>query len=56
VSAHWDWVCGSLTDEQSAALESATQATLDLVNAIRPESVSVAAGSEHTGVLRGDQK
>jgi hypothetical protein len=56
VSAHWDWVCGSLTDDQSAALESATMATLELVNAIRSESVSVAAGSEHTGVLRGDRE
>ena len=34
VSAHWDWVCGTLTDDDAAALESATQATLDLVNAI----------------------
>jgi hypothetical protein len=33
VAAHWDWVCGSLTDDESAALESATQATLNLVNA-----------------------
>ncbi len=56
VSAHWDWVCGTLTDDESTALESATQATLDLVNAIRSESVSVVAGSEHTGVLRGDRE
>jgi len=56
ISAHWDWVCGSLTEDQSAELESATQATLGLVNAIRSESVSVAAGSEHTGLLRGGQK
>jgi hypothetical protein len=56
VSAHWDWICGSLTDDQSAALESATQATLELVNTIRSESVSVSAGSEHTGVLRGDRE
>lgn len=55
VSAHWDWVCGTLTDEQSAALGSATQATLELVNAIRSDSVSAAAESEHTGVLRGDR-
>lgn len=33
VAAHWDWVCGSLADDESAALESATQATLNLVNA-----------------------
>jgi hypothetical protein len=56
VSAHWDWVCGTLTVEQSTALESATQATLELVNAIRSEGVSVAAESEHTGVLRGDRQ
>ncbi len=56
VSAHWDWVCGILTDDQSAALESATQTTLELVNTIRSECVSVAAGSEHTGVLRGDRE
>ena len=55
VSAHWDWVCGTLTDDESTALESATQTTLELVNAIRSESVSVVAGSEHTGVLRGDR-
>jgi hypothetical protein len=35
VSAHWDWVCGALSDEAAEALETATQATLDLVNAIR---------------------
>jgi hypothetical protein len=56
VSAHWDWMCGTLTVDESTALESATQATLELVNAIRPESVSVAAGSGHTGVLRGDRR
>jgi hypothetical protein len=32
VSAHWDWVCGTLTDDESAALAAATQTTLDLVN------------------------
>jgi hypothetical protein len=53
VSAHWHWVCASLTADESTALESATQATLELVNAIRSEGVSVAAESEHTGVLRG---
>jgi Family of unknown function (DUF6390) len=53
VSAHWHWVCASLTADESTALESATQATLELVNTIRSEGVSVAAESEHTGVLRG---
>jgi len=55
VSAHWDWICATLTDDESAALESATQATVELVNAIRSEGVSVAMESEHTGVLRGDR-
>jgi hypothetical protein len=54
VSAHWDWVCGTLTDDESAALAAATEATLDLVNTCS-ESASVAAGSEHTGALRGDR-
>jgi Family of unknown function (DUF6390) len=35
VSAHWDWVCDTLDVADSAALADATQATLDLVNAIR---------------------
>jgi Family of unknown function (DUF6390) len=56
VSAHWDWVCGTLSDEEGAALESATRATLELVNTARSESVSATAGSEHTGVLRGDRE
>jgi hypothetical protein len=56
VAAHWDWVCATLTDDQSTALESATRATLELVNTARSEGVSVAAGSEHTGVLRGDRE
>jgi len=56
VSAHWDWVCGPLTDDENAALGSATGATLDLVNATFSEDVSVAAGSEQTGVLRGDRE
>jgi hypothetical protein len=34
VSAHWHWVCGTLTADDRAALETATQATLNLVNAI----------------------
>ena len=54
VSAHWDWVCGTLSDAESAALEAATQASLDLVNACS-ESASVTAGSEHTGGLTGDR-
>ena len=60
VSAHWDWVCGTLTDEQTAALATATQVTLDLVNNARREGLSVTAGMgdersreqrqvEHTG-------
>jgi hypothetical protein len=40
VSAHWDWVCGTLTDDEVAALAAATQATLDLVNATCSEDVS----------------
>jgi hypothetical protein len=35
VSAHWDWMCGTLTDAEKAALAHATQTTLDLVNAAR---------------------
>jgi Family of unknown function (DUF6390) len=35
VSAHWDWVCDSLTDAETAALATATQATLDVVNTVR---------------------
>ncbi|OBB36648.1 MULTISPECIES: DUF6390 family protein [unclassified Mycobacterium] len=34
VSAHWDWICGTLTDEEAADLESATLTTLDLVNSV----------------------
>ncbi|MCG7610848.1 MULTISPECIES: DUF6390 family protein [unclassified Mycobacterium] len=32
VSAHWDWVCDTLTSEGTSALTDATRATLDLVN------------------------
>lgn len=39
VSAHWDWVCATLTDEETAALATATQATIDLVNTARCERV-----------------
>jgi hypothetical protein len=35
VSAHWDWVCGALSEADAGALAAATQATLDLVNAVR---------------------
>lgn len=35
VAAHWDWVCGSLDDDDCAALAAATQQTLALVNACR---------------------
>jgi hypothetical protein len=35
VSAHWDWMCGTLSDTDAAALADATQVTLDLVNALR---------------------
>ncbi len=49
VSAHWDWVCGTLTDDETAALAAATQATLDLVNNARSEHVSAIAGREQTG-------
>lgn len=35
VSAHWDWVCGSLSDADADAMAVATQVTLDLVNAAR---------------------
>lgn len=35
VAAHWDWVCGALSDDDAEALAEATRATLDLVNAAR---------------------
>ena len=34
VAAHWNWVCQTLSEEQNTALESATRATLELVNGI----------------------
>ncbi|WP_006241932.1 DUF6390 family protein [Mycolicibacterium tusciae] len=53
VSAHWDWVCATLTDTDSAALASATAATLDLVNewceTAFPRSGSARLGSSSTG-------
>lgn len=48
VAAHWDWVCGTLTAGQHAALAAATEATLNLVNA-SAQTASAVAGSEHTG-------
>lgn len=33
VSAHWDWICGALSDEEAADLEAATRTTLTVVNA-----------------------
>jgi hypothetical protein len=35
VSAHWDWVCATLHDGEGDALTSATQVSLDIVNAVR---------------------
>jgi hypothetical protein len=35
VAAHWGWLCGALTEPESAALAAATQTTLDLVNDAR---------------------
>jgi hypothetical protein len=35
VAAHWDWLCGALTEPETAALAAATQETLDLVNEVR---------------------
>ena len=32
VASHWDWLCATLADGDAAALATATQATLDLVN------------------------
>ncbi|OBF97179.1 hypothetical protein A5790_01340 [Mycobacterium sp. 852002-51152_SCH6134967] len=40
VSAHWDWVCATLTDEEGAELEAATQTTLKLVNSVIGQEVS----------------
>jgi Family of unknown function (DUF6390) len=35
VSAHWDWVCGSLDADETDALATTTQHSLDIVNAVR---------------------
>lgn len=48
VSAHWDWVCGTLSHDETNALSTATQATLELVNIARAEKPSAVVGSEHT--------
>lgn len=39
VSAHWDWVCGTLTEFENAALADATKITLDVVNAANKPSM-----------------
>ncbi|MDQ2636569.1 MAG: DUF6390 family protein [Actinomycetota bacterium] len=39
VSAHWDWVCATLTDTECAALEAATRTTLQLVNSLAEQGV-----------------
>lgn len=36
-TAHWDWICGRVDETQGSALESATLATLDLVNRVRTD-------------------
>ena len=35
VTAHWDWLCGSVRDDECGALAAATQSSLDIVNAAR---------------------
>jgi Family of unknown function (DUF6390) len=35
VSAHWDWICSTLTEAEADALADATRTTLDLVNTHR---------------------
>jgi Family of unknown function (DUF6390) len=35
VSAHWDWICSTLTEAETDALADATRTTLDLVNTAR---------------------
>jgi hypothetical protein len=35
VSAHWDWICSTLTKAETDALADATRTTLDLVNSAR---------------------
>lgn len=38
VSAHWDWICGALSDAEVSDLETATRTTLTVVNAARLRS------------------
>ena len=35
IAAHWDWICGSLTEPEQEDLRATTQRTLDLVNSTR---------------------
>lgn len=35
VAAHWDWICGTMTDAECDALADATKRTLELVNSAR---------------------
>lgn len=48
VAAHWDWVCGALTDADVAALGAATRATLSLVNEVRSSVGASAPGREES--------
>lgn len=41
VSAHWGWVCGTLTEEEGLELEAATHTTLDLVNTVLGQEHSI---------------
>lgn len=47
VAAHWDWACATLDEADVEALDAATRATLDLVNATR--SVSHEQTQTHLG-------
>ncbi len=40
VAAHWDWVCGTITDAERDALADATALTLNLVNDARNRHAS----------------
>ena len=40
VAAHWDWVCGTITDAERDALADATERTLNLVNDARNRHAS----------------
>ena len=35
VAAHWDWVCGALSEAERSALADATRVTLEMVNELR---------------------